>query len=106
MRFARSGLGSSHSAKVGPASVACGPGSRPPFAPSTSSGSSGLLTASIFTSSPRLAASSAARSGRYSSRGPAISAGRAPSGSGDRAMPASASATVLAATIWVRILGR
>ena len=58
------------------------------------------------TPSPRLAATSWARSGRYSSRGPAISAGCAPSGSWDRAISTSASATVLAATIWVRILGR
>ena len=97
---------SSQSAKVGPASLACGPGSRPPLELSASSGSAGLLTASIFTVSPRLAATSWARSGRYSSRGPAITAGCAPSGSWDRAISTSASATVLAATIWVRIFGR
>ena len=88
-----------------PRSVACGPGSRPPSELSASSGSAGLLTASIFTCSPRSAATSAARSGRYCA-GLLISAGCSPSGSSESARAASAPATVLAATIWVRIRGR
>lgn len=101
-----SGWAASHSSNVGPASLACGPGSSEPSAAASLSGSA-LFTSSIRTWSPRRAVTSRARLARFSSSGPASSGIGAPADSAARAaansawglvaITARASATVRAA---------